>query len=41
MSSLRGATALLVVEVGEGAVRAGDLVPALLLNDTMPWGDAV
>jgi molybdopterin molybdotransferase len=38
ISSLRGATALLVVEVGEGIVRAGEQVPALLLNDALPWG---
>ena len=41
ISSLRGATALLVVDIGEGVVRAGDHVPALLLNDNLPWGDAV
>lgn len=41
ISSLRGATALLVVDIGEGAVRAGDRLPALLLNDALPWGDAV
>jgi len=38
ISSLRGATALLVVEVGEGVVRAGEHLPALLLNDALPWG---
>ena len=38
ISSLRGATALLVVLEGEGVVRTGEHVPALLLNDTMPWG---
>lgn len=41
ISSLRGATALLVVDIGEGIVRAGDHLPALLLNDALPWGDAV
>jgi molybdopterin molybdotransferase len=38
ISSLRGATALLVVEIGEGVVRAGEHLPALLLNDALPWG---
>ncbi|HKB48446.1 MAG TPA: molybdopterin-binding protein, partial [Ktedonobacterales bacterium] len=38
ISSLQGATALLVVEVGEGVVRAGEHLPALLLNDALPWG---
>ncbi len=38
ISSLRGATALLVVEVGDGVVRAGEHLPALLLNDALPWG---
>lgn len=41
ISSLRGATALLVVDIGEGSVRAGEHLPALLLNDALPWGDAV
>jgi molybdopterin molybdotransferase len=39
ISSLRGATALLVVPEGEGIVRSGDVVAALLLNDGLPWGD--
>lgn len=39
ISSLQGASALAVIEEGEGAVRAGELVPALLLNDAMPWGE--
>ncbi len=39
ISSLQGATALLVIEEGQGTVRPGDLLPALLLNDTLPWGD--
>lgn len=38
ISSLRGATALLVIAEGEGLVRSGEHVPALLLNDTLPWG---
>ncbi len=38
ISSLQGATALLVIAEGEGSVRDGDHVPALLLNDAMPWG---
>lgn len=37
ISSLRGATALLVVEVGEGTVQPGEHLPALLLNDALPW----
>jgi molybdopterin molybdotransferase len=38
ISSLRSATALLVVEIGEGAVHAGEHLPALLLNDALQWG---
>lgn len=38
ISSLRGATALLVVMEGEGIVRPGEHLPALLLNDALPWG---
>ncbi|MGH2517291.1 MAG: hypothetical protein ACRDHP_16700, partial [Ktedonobacterales bacterium] len=38
ISSLRGATALLVILEGEGMVRTGEHVPALLLNDGLPWG---
>jgi molybdopterin molybdotransferase len=38
ISSLRGATALLVIEIGDGIVRTGEHLPALLLNDAMPWG---
>lgn len=38
ISSLRGATALLVVMEGEGIVRPGEHLPALLLNDGLPWG---
>ncbi len=38
LSSLRGATALLVIAEGEGVVRDGDHVEALLLNDALPWG---
>ena len=37
ISSLQGATALLVIGEGEGIVRAGDHVQALLLNDALPW----
>jgi molybdopterin molybdotransferase len=40
ISSLQGATALLVVEEGAGSVHTGDLLPALLLNDALPWGEA-
>lgn len=39
ISSLRGATALLVIFEGEGIVRVGDHVQALLLNDALPWGN--
>lgn len=39
ISSLQGATALLVIMEGEGVVRAGDHVQALLLNDALPWGN--
>ncbi len=39
ISSLRGATAYLVIAEGAGTVRAGEMVPALLLNDALPWGD--
>ncbi len=38
ISSLRGATALLVIFEGTGYVHAGEHVPALLLNDELPWG---
>lgn len=38
ISSLQGASALLVVAEGEGAVRSGDAAHALLLNDALPWG---
>jgi len=39
ISSLTGATALLVIMEGEGTVHAGDHLPAILLNDAgMPWG---
>jgi molybdopterin molybdotransferase len=39
IASLQGATALLVIMEGEGTVRIGDHVTALLLNDAgMPWG---
>ena len=39
ISSLRGASAYLVIEEGTGAVAAGEMVPALLLNDALPWGE--
>jgi molybdopterin biosynthesis enzyme len=39
ISSLQGASAYLVIAEGEGVVRAGELVPALLLNDALPWGE--
>ena len=38
LSSLMDATALLVIMEGEGVVRAGEIVSALLLNDALPWG---
>lgn len=40
ISSLQGASAYLVIMEGEGAVKAGEMVPALLLNDALPWGEA-
>jgi molybdopterin molybdotransferase len=40
LSSLGGATALLVIMEGEGVVRSGSIVGALLLNDALPWGAA-
>jgi molybdopterin molybdotransferase len=39
ITSLRGASAYLVIAIGEGVVRTGERVPALLLNDGLPWGD--
>lgn len=39
ITSLRGASAYLVIAIGEGVVRRGERVPALLLNDGLPWGD--
>ncbi|HEU0026101.1 MAG TPA: gephyrin-like molybdotransferase Glp [Ktedonobacterales bacterium] len=39
ISSLQGATALLIAPEGEGVIRAGDMARALLLNDALPWGD--
>lgn len=39
ISSLQGATALLVVPEGEGIIHAGDTAQALLLNDAMTWGE--
>jgi molybdopterin molybdotransferase len=39
ITSLRGASAYLVIAIGEGVVRSGERVPALLLNDGLPWGD--
>jgi len=38
ITSLRGATALLVIPEGAGLVRSGEHVSALLLNDALPWG---
>lgn len=40
ISSLQGASAYLVIEEGGGVVGAGEMVPALLLNDALPWEDA-
>lgn len=40
ISSLQGASCYLIIEIGAGAVRAGERLPALLLNDQMPWGEA-
>jgi molybdopterin molybdotransferase len=37
ISSLQGASAYLVIAEGEGVVAEGEMVPALLLNDTLPW----
>jgi molybdopterin molybdotransferase len=39
ITSLHGASAYLVIAIGEGVVRTGERVPALLLNDGLPWGD--
>lgn len=39
ISSLQGASAYLVIEEGTGAVTAGELVPALLLSDALPWNE--
>ena len=39
ITSLSGATALLMIMEGEGTVRNGDVVSALLLNDALPWGN--
>jgi molybdopterin biosynthesis enzyme len=38
ISSLQGASAYLVIAEGEGKVDEGEMVPALLLNDALPWG---
>ncbi len=38
ISSLQGATALLIAPEGEGVIRAGETARALLLNDALPWG---
>ncbi|HEX9036083.1 MAG TPA: gephyrin-like molybdotransferase Glp [Ktedonobacterales bacterium] len=40
ISSLRGATALLIAPEGEGFMRSGETAHALLLNDALPWGVA-
>ena len=39
ISSLRGATALLIVPEGEGDIQPGERLTALLLNDGLPWAD--
>jgi molybdopterin molybdotransferase len=39
ISSLQGASAYLVINEGTGVVNEGELVPALLLNDALPWED--
>jgi molybdopterin molybdotransferase len=39
ITSLRGASAYIIIAIGEGVVRGGERVPALLLNDGLPWGD--
>ncbi|MGE5335761.1 MAG: gephyrin-like molybdotransferase Glp [Nitrososphaerota archaeon] len=41
ISSLRGASAYLVIAEGEGIVAEGEMVPALLLNDALPWDETV
>lgn len=38
ISSLQGASAYLVIEEGAGVITEGEIVPALLLNDALPWG---
>jgi molybdopterin molybdotransferase len=37
ITSLQGATALLIVPEGEGVIRPGEKAQALLLNDALPW----
>lgn len=39
ISSLQGATALLIVPEGEGVIRSGEVCQALLLNDALPWAE--
>ena len=39
ISSLQGASALLIVPEGEGVIRPGETAQALLLNDALPWAD--
>ncbi len=39
ISSLQGATALLIVPEGEGVIRSGEVAQALLLNDALPWAE--
>ncbi|HZC04746.1 MAG TPA: gephyrin-like molybdotransferase Glp [Ktedonobacterales bacterium] len=39
ISSLQGATALLIVPEGEGVIRSGDKAQALLLNDALAWSE--
>lgn len=40
ISSLQGATALLIVPEGEGMLRSGEHAQAMLLNDALPWDEA-
>lgn len=40
ISSLQGASAYLVIAEGEGIVAEGETVPALLLNDALPWDES-
>lgn len=40
ITSLQGASAYIIVEEGEGSIKAGEVVQAMLLNDAMPWDEA-